>query len=230
MNLGGNLNHLSDDVLLRRTEELVRSEREVLIEVLHHLREIDRRKLFSDLKCTSLFDYAVKKLHYSEDQACRRIAAMRLMKEIPEVTEKISSGSLTLSNIGRAQALFKNEMKIGIKPLDRERKIEILNGLENQTRRAAEKLILKYSSSPTVLIRDQIKAVSSSDVEIKFVAPEELQFKIEKLKGLLAHKFPELTLAELFDTLCEVGLRKFDPCRQAPRAARVKLHRTQITH
>ncbi|PIT99630.1 MAG: hypothetical protein COT74_11590, partial [Bdellovibrionales bacterium CG10_big_fil_rev_8_21_14_0_10_45_34] len=60
---------LKDQELLSKTKSLVQKERELLTEVLQHMREIDRRKLFSDLGYRSLFDYAVKELGYSEGQA-----------------------------------------------------------------------------------------------------------------------------------------------------------------
>ncbi len=62
------LRKLDDRELLSATENIVKAEREILICVLHHLREIDRRKLYSALKYKSLFEYTVKKLGYSEDQ------------------------------------------------------------------------------------------------------------------------------------------------------------------
>ena len=59
------LNHLSDEVLLSRIGELARRERELLTQALHHLREIERRRLFASLGFSSMFDYAVTKLGYS---------------------------------------------------------------------------------------------------------------------------------------------------------------------
>jgi hypothetical protein len=217
------LKNISDDKLLEQADALVRQEREILIDILHHLREIDRRQLFSALRYTSLFDYCMKRLRYSEDQACRRIAAMRLMVELPELEQKISSGSLSLTNIGRAQTLFRAEKKSGGQTWNRNQKLEVIENLLGQSRRNAEKVILKVSSNAHVLTLDRIKSVSESKIEITFVAPEALQEKMDKLKGLLAHRHPYLSLADLFDNLCELGLQKYDPCRQAPRAARVKL-------
>jgi len=101
-----NLKHLRDDELLTVTKDLVQMERTTLTKILHHLREIERRKLYSDLGCASLFEYAVKHLQYSEGQAGRRIQAMRLIKEIPEIEQKIASGALSLSNISQAQSFF----------------------------------------------------------------------------------------------------------------------------
>jgi len=61
------LRHLSDEALDQATLGLAKREREILTEVLHHLREIERRRLYSALKYQSLFDYAQRRLGYSED-------------------------------------------------------------------------------------------------------------------------------------------------------------------
>lgn len=109
-----NLTHLKDQELLTRTKQLVQQERLLLTQVLHHLREVERRKLFCDLGYQSLFEYAIKELHYSEGQAGRRIQAMRLIKELPEVEEKIKTGALSLSNIAQAQSYFKTPTQSGV--------------------------------------------------------------------------------------------------------------------
>jgi hypothetical protein len=215
-----NLANLSDQELLQETSRLAREERHILTAVLWHLHEIDRRRLFSDLRCSSLFDYAVKFLGYSEDQACRRISAMRLLRELPEMEEKINNGVLTLTNIGLAQNLFRKERNL--RAFTKTEKLEIIAKLEKQPRRLAEKVILAESKMPAMLVPDQIKAASQDTIEIKFIAPEVLQEKIEHLKGLLSHKKPNLNLAELFDYLCEMGLDKLDPLRQPEKKRRLK--------
>ncbi|MFL5786262.1 MAG: hypothetical protein ACJ76H_16705, partial [Bacteriovoracaceae bacterium] len=62
------LNHLTDETLLQDTLKLVEHERNISGRVLWHLHEIERRKLFVELKCSSLFDYCVRVLKYSEGQ------------------------------------------------------------------------------------------------------------------------------------------------------------------
>lgn len=82
------LRKLNDIELVAATESVVKSEREILLSVLHHLRETDRRKLYPALKYKSLFEYVVQKLGYSEDQAFHRISAMRMLKSFsPEVVD-----------------------------------------------------------------------------------------------------------------------------------------------
>ncbi len=174
-----NLRNLSDQVLLMNTEKLAREERELLTKVLHHLREIERRRLFSELGFKSLFEYSVKKLGYSEDQAGRRISAMRLLKEIPELETKIESSALTLTNLGLAQSLFRAERKTADIP--KEKKLEIISKLENKSKREAEKIILNQASDPHQLIADRVRAVTSDKIEIKMLADLGLE-KMDPMK------------------------------------------------
>lgn len=193
-----NLKNLSDIQLLQNTESLVRRECELLTEVLAHLREIERRRLFSSLGCTSLFHYAVSKLHYSEDQAYRRIGAMRMLKELPEVEEKISSGAISLTNMNMAQNLFRKEQ------FTHEAKTEILQNLENKSTREAKKIVNSFSRLPAM-------------EEVKITVSEQVQAKLEKLKGLLAHAYPNISSSELIDKLCDLGLEKWDQGAQKTR-------------
>lgn len=102
------LKSLNDKDLLSSANQAVATERSALTQVLHHLREIERRRLYSDLGYQSLFDYCVGELKYSEGAASRRVQAMRLFKELPELEEKIASGRLSLTNLAQARGLFRN--------------------------------------------------------------------------------------------------------------------------
>ena len=103
-----NLKLLTDRVLIEDTKILVTKEREVLVQLLHHLKEIDNRKLYSDLGYSSLFVYMTKGLGYSESAAGRRIQAARLLRSHPEIETKIENGSLNLTNLNQVSFSFKN--------------------------------------------------------------------------------------------------------------------------
>ena len=129
-----NLRALRDAELLAQTKSLVQNERELVAAILRHLHEVERRRLFSELGYKSLFDYAVKELKYSEGQASRRIQAMRLLKELPQLEEKIETGALSLSNLSQAQSYFREAVK-SAKPVAQEEKLRILESLENKSAR-----------------------------------------------------------------------------------------------
>jgi len=211
-----NLRKLSDETLHSKVKWLVQEERNLLSPILHLLREVEIRKLFSSMHYKSLFEYAVKECGYSEDQAARRISAMRLLKELPEIEEKISSGELSLTNLTQAQGLFRAEKKSD-NAYSKEEKLEILKNLENKSKREGEKLVLSLSSNPESLKPEKIRAVSENLNEIKTNVPDQTLKKIEKLKGLLAHSSPNISMAELLDKLCDLGLETWDKGKKQVR-------------
>ena len=97
---------LSDQVLLAQTRELARVEQALQITVLDHLREIDARRLHLRRGYSSLFDYAVRELGYTEASAWRRIKAMRLSADTRGVHGWLQDGSLNLSNAAQLQNAF----------------------------------------------------------------------------------------------------------------------------
>ena len=54
-------------------------------------------------------DYLIKELKYSEGAARRRLQSARLLKDIPEIAQKILDGSLSLTNLQKAAGFFKSE-------------------------------------------------------------------------------------------------------------------------
>ena len=197
-----NLKTISDEILHNGNLETAKEEREVLTRMLHRLRETERRRLFSKFGCQSLFEYTVKFLKYSNDQADRRIKAMRLLRDLPEVEEKINSGALTLTNLALAQKLFsKEEFTVA-------RKNEVVAMLENQTTRAAEKIVY--------MINPELKP-KKSEFHFHTIEDEQLREKLLQVKGLFAHSHPEMTLAELLHKLCDQEIAKKTEVSRAPK-------------
>lgn len=197
-----NLRHLTDAQLKIDTENLVRNERALLTQILYHLKEIEARKLYSEYGFSSLYEYACRELKYSDDQAYRRIRAMRLIKEIPEVAKKIDSGELSLSNINQAQNHFK---QTGV--VSKAAKIEVLKKLCHKSVRDGQKEILKLS--PVNLLPPETKKqVSPTHTLVSFNMSEELENKFERLKSLLGPKSYNLTMAELMDQLVDLANEK----------------------
>jgi 5-methylcytosine-specific restriction endonuclease McrA len=220
-----NLKKLDDQTLIATTEKLVREERELLTKVLHHLREINHRRLFSALGYKSLFDFTVRRLGYPEDQAYRRIAAMKVVRELPEIEEKISQGRISLTHIGLAHSLFKQEKKIQQKEMSPQEKLAVFTQISGKSVRQAEKITLSLSSVPETVKADRIVSVSENQIELKLMASAELRNKIETLKGWLAHSHPDMNLGELFNKLCDLGLQEWDHSKTAaPRKRRVIAH------
>ena len=126
---------LPDQVLLEQTRMLARHEQALQLSVLDHLREIEARRLYLRLGYSSLFDYTVRELHYTEASAWRRIKAMRLCRETSGVRAWLQDGSLNLSNAALLQNSFERWDRSGGAPV-----ATGSSGARTNQRRAARRL------------------------------------------------------------------------------------------
>ena len=93
------LKTLSDKELLNQLTKLVKQELDLTLEILPHLIEVEKRKIFRSLGYRSMFVYCTEGLGYSESSACRRIYAARAIpQEPPPGTQAAPAVCLSLSN------------------------------------------------------------------------------------------------------------------------------------
>ena len=118
------LKQLSNKELLSQTKSLVQKERNLHIRILHHLREINSRKLYFEMGFSSLFDYTVRELGYSEGAAYRRIKAMKLCQDLPETENQLQSGKLSLSAASQLQVFFEKQDRKAKEKLDANKTVE----------------------------------------------------------------------------------------------------------
>ena len=207
-----NLKHLTDNTLLSETKRLSRMERQTTTDVLHHIKEVETRKLFSDLKYSSMMDYLIKELGYSEGAASRRLQSARLLVEIPAIEDKIKDGSLSLSNLSKASGFFKTE---DIK--NPSQKLKILEKIENQSARECEKTLFSLGEQKP-LPSEGIKIVSKDYQQIK-VNVSDATFKLlEDVRQLLGcHVLNETFLKKLAEEASENIKRKKFKFADRPR-------------
>ncbi len=206
------LRELSDAALLRDTKELVAQERETLAEILNHFSEIQHRKLFSP-QHQSLFQYAVEELGYSEDEASRRISAMRLVTELPQIEADVRNGSLGLTTLCLARTYFRTIENQGASApealISPSEKLQTIADLRGKTKREAIQVLIAKSPTPVSLENfETIRPIADGMFELKILAAQETLTKIDRLKGILAHRAPYMTLGQAFETSLDLALTK----------------------
>src|SRR5205085_2828938 len=98
-----------NDALIRSAVSLAKVEQKTCVDVLRHLMEIERRRLYAEQGYPSLFSFTVEVLGYSEGAAGRRIAAMRLMRDLPEAEDALEKGSIGLTVASALHHIFRRE-------------------------------------------------------------------------------------------------------------------------
>ena len=101
---------------------------ELTIVTIQHLDEIERRELYDKRGYPSLFEYAVRELHYSKACAWRRIMVMKLCRAVPGIPDKLRSGELNLTTASQLQNAIEKRARKAARMAARERASEAASG------------------------------------------------------------------------------------------------------
>ena len=179
-----NCKTLSDSNLLQELHNQVRTERESGIAVLHCLREIEIRQLHLKRGFGSLHEFLVTKLRYSDGAAHRRLNAMRLMRDLPQVEAKLSEGVVNLSTVSQLQDFIRAEVRRE-GPVTSAQKLELLESISGKSSRETQALLAERS--PESAAPERVKMISEEEVLIQFRTSRAVLEKLDELKGMMAH-------------------------------------------
>ena len=224
-----NLHHLSDADLISRMPALVLVEHGAVTDVVEHLVEIDRRRLYLEQACPSLYAYCFERLGYTEDAALKRIRVARLAAQLPRVLDELRSGAIQLTGL------------LLLAPRLTEDNAEaLLTEARGKSRSKLEQILARWFPRPDVppsvqpLWRDggtsgptaplarpgandskplsKLEPLSAERYLVQFTASAELYGKLERARELLSHSVPNGGLPELveraFDALIERELKR----------------------
>ncbi len=90
---------LEKSVLLLETKRSVELEKQSTLVVLEYLAAVDCRQLWKEEGYSSLQDFCVRYLNYSESEAWRRIQAARCLLRVPEAKPLLARNDLSLSGL-----------------------------------------------------------------------------------------------------------------------------------
>ena len=97
--MNGTTRKLSNQELTENLRELSVRERKITAEVIAHIAEFMRRRLYLEYGCTSIFSYLTTKLKYAGSTAQNRIDAARLLIDAPALEGELVSGAINLAQI-----------------------------------------------------------------------------------------------------------------------------------
>jgi len=196
------LSYLRSDMIHNRLLQLSGEERKITAELIEYLAEVDSRKIYAELGYGSMFSYVTQALKYSEGSAYRRIEAARLFQKIPVIKQKIESGSLNLTQLSQVRGAIKRSEKENSKKISTEETSDILESLENLSKKESEKeLAEKFNLPPIEFTRTTAKKGGSFDIQ--FSLTEEQMKLIEKTKNHFSHAVPTLDIKDPIIYFCE---------------------------
>jgi hypothetical protein len=133
------LAELSDIELLSATRSLVGRSNQLVAALLAHLGEVEARGIHRTRACSSLYTYCIYELRLSEDEACRRVAAARLVRRFPALLDSVATGELHLTGL----------LMLGPHLTD-ENLIEVLLRAKHRTKKEIARLVRLLDPLPDV--------------------------------------------------------------------------------
>lgn len=130
---------LPDDELLRRLIDLNAAARSHLSDLVAHIAEMDKRKLYARESAPSMFAWCRDVLHLSEAEAFLRIRAARASRRYPAILDMLADGRLHLTAVAKLAPHLSKQNAVWLLQL-RTQQIRTDRRLENeQTERTRER-------------------------------------------------------------------------------------------
>ncbi len=178
---------LAPALLLAKAKELARRYRESVAELVAVIAEIDRRKAYTEASRFSTFEFCVKDLGLSEDDAFKMIRSARAATDRPEVLSFLAEGSLTARTVALL-APDKREPDF----------VELLDRARGRTVNEVERIMAERRPEPA--IADRVRALGTPApagshepmlYSFQFSADQELKRLLGRLRDVLSHKYPK---------------------------------------
>ena len=238
---------LSDRELLAQTRDLARVERHLQGTIIDHLAEIDARSLFLRRGYSSLFEYAVRELGYSDAAAARRIGAMRPCAEQP-AGARAAARRIAVAERRRRPAVCvrpaatpraRHRAGAGARPpdrgwcagqgrahvepqpplvLDEVGRRQLVDDAAGKSTRQVRQMLADLDPELTPPA-DRVRPLGNGRYELKAVIDTDTQQGLEQLRGCLSHVDPRTSVGQLVGRLVQERLERHDPSRP-PRRAR----------
>ncbi len=164
----------SEIIIHNKIKSLVIQERATLVQILEHLQIVYDTRLYAKMGYGSIIKYLIKEHGYSESAAYRRMQALKLVKEIPEVKNLVKKGNLHLSGITTLQVMMKGE--------DRASKIDVISKIQNKTNSEIQSEIFKLVPSAS-LPNENKRKISETETRLSINLSQKVMDKLEKLKA-----------------------------------------------
>jgi hypothetical protein len=240
------LESISNEELLRRLSKLLQQSRRAESELVAHIGEVDRRRLYARVASPSMFAYCTEVLHLSESEAYLRILVARSAREHPILLMMLGDGRLHLTGAAKLAP-----------HLTEANQDTLLPRAVHKTKRQIEELIAELAPRPDVAAkirklperRDKIaptappqllrpnvarpppapppqkpavvEPLAPARFKVAFTASADLRDKLARLRVLMRSSVPDGNLAVIIEEAVTEKLERIESRRfgktNAPR-------------
>ena len=215
------MKYLSGKQLTENLKSLFKTERKTTAEIIEHIKEIDRRRLYLEMGFSSTFAYLTEEIGYGKASAQRRIDAARMTALIPEIHEDLKNGKLNLTQVSLiAQGLRQKEKEVGQR-LNVEFKKDLIEKIKSAGRDLAPQ-VLAQALDLELNVQEKIRPQKDESVRLEVTLSKKQMEKLGRVKELISHTNPNPSLAELIELLADKFIERKDPRAEPKRKVSLK--------
>jgi len=196
--------------IVKKLEVLAKVERRISVKILRHLMEVERGRIHLDLGYASLFVFLTKHLKYSDGSAYRRIEAMKILRDVPDLGQRIMVGAISVTVAAEISRIVKIK-----KIKDVEAKRNLVEQFSWKNKREVEKEIARIAPKEAKL--EKLREINSEESSLELTINKDLREKLEKLKALLSHKNPSLKMSGVLEIISDMALKQLEK-RTSPKS------------
>ncbi len=193
-----NFHHISDEALDRGLLSWVKKEKEALKEVLLHIAEIDKRRLYLRLAYPSMFAYLTERMGYEGGSAQRRLDAARLSLEVPSLIETLDRGEVTLSQV----TFLQKTLRASPHKTTLQEKIQLIEEIKNKSVKDTQIVI---AQALDIEIKQDPKVCHQADKSVRLevtLSPEQWE-KLRTMRELLSNSLPHGSWDEVLEYVAD---------------------------
>ncbi|MNL02078.1 hypothetical protein D3C87_1225730 [compost metagenome] len=155
-----------------------------------------------------MYKYLTQQFGYGESAAYERLHASRLLKNIPQLSEKIESGALNLTQMVQVQKCIREESKLGNK-LGVGDALQVLERIENLTTYETKKFLAVEFNQP-IQMHEVINPQRNESVRLELTLSSGQMEQLRHVKDLLSHILSEGNWADVISYLAGKHIQKVE--------------------
>lgn len=177
-------------------------ERRISVEVVRHLMEIKRRRLYAERGFESMWECLIEEFKLSKGAAQNRLNVIRVLEEHPELASHLESGNLCFTVV--------SELARVCRELEKEPS-ELLPLILGKSSREATRALLDLL--PAGKHREGFRDLPGGLSELRLILTADQREIFEELRAIKSHT--SRTYSSMLVKLADDDLQKHDPVRRS---------------
>jgi hypothetical protein len=155
--------------IITRLKNLRHREHESTVEIIESLVQCNREKAYLEHGCSTLWDFLVREMNYSNAAASRRYKAMKCAERFPQVIGMLRTHKLSLSTLAHTESLL-GEVNDPKDLLDRlagksHREVEQIVALERPVTKKPREIVRRVAVKPKQTSAPLLEAPAIEPIE-----------------------------------------------------------------